>query len=539
MLPIEVRLNPVAIADVDSRLARHIANARVEGVDTPLVDLLEEHIKRGFVELNDIDPERAEIENLVVDDVGKGKREIATRTVVAIEERIHDRHWSRYCNLERTIGHAAGEANLAGVHAGGAANRRNDTWAIGFIAIAADSAPHLLGEIDAFDAGDESMDEVLPRLFAVGHDVDPGVLLFEERDSRRVAHRFGERVPALAPLRPKAFRLGEPRWLRQTAGDRRRKKHCLRRVLLRAVASSALAEEERFAHAKLNGTMPRRFLGLALLALSACRLDVTQTIDVTQQGREVITYRETFDDEAFSATTQLGGAAAFGFDAAKQDGWNVSGSSGPNEHTFLFERTFAGQDVEADLTQLAGDSAAATPGDAFFLGPTAFIGLPITASATNPEAVLIPALLRPSETVTKAGRDDPAFQLANARVNAAAVNTVVHVLIELHDATGIHRIEPGFAADTTFSPSSGATLQVGRPWKISSLLAFWRAVGPYGVFDYVHHAPPLCKADPEYRKAWMFGVRVYANGARMPEQLMTSAGTLAEDWLAKHPVKCP
>lgn len=277
----------------------------------------------------------------------------------------------------------------------------------------------------------------------------------------------------------------------------------------------------------------------ALFALSACKLDVTQTIDVTQKGREVITYRETFDDEAFRATTQLGGASAFGFDAAKADGWDVRGSSAPNEHAFIFERSFSGAEADAELTRLARDSAASTPADAFLLGPTAFIGVPITAAAANGQAISIPALLRPSDTVTKAGRKDPAFQLANARVNASAVDSVVQVHLELRDSAGIHRINPSFAEATTFHPSSEEAIQVGEAWKISSLLAFWRNEGPYGVFDFEHNSPPLCTADPKYRKSWMFGVGVYANGAHMPESLMTDAGTLAEQWLATHPVKCP
>jgi hypothetical protein len=286
--------------------------------------------------------------------------------------------------------------------------------------------------------------------------------------------------------------------------------------------------------------MLRRFFCIvALLVLSGCRLDVTQSIDVTAKGREVITYREIFDDDAFNVATQLGGPSAFGFDAAKDDGWDVRGSSGPNEHTFTFERSFSGQDVEADLTRLAYDSTAATPDDAFLLAPTAFMGLPITASTANGKIVSVPALLRPSETLTKAGRKDQAFQLANARVNAAAVDSVVHVHIELRDGTGVHRIEPRFAEATAFSQSSESTLRVGRLWPISRVLAFWRDVGPYGVFDYEHHSQPLCSAQPKYHKSWMFGVGVWASGAGIPKQLMDSAGTLAEGWLAKHPMKCP
>lgn len=286
--------------------------------------------------------------------------------------------------------------------------------------------------------------------------------------------------------------------------------------------------------------MMRRFMCVsALVVLSGCRLDVTQTIDLTTAGREVITYRETFDDEAFAATMQLGGPSAFGFDTAKQDGWDVRGLSDRNEHTFLFRRSLSNADAESQLTRLAYDSSAATPQDAFLLGPTAFIGVPITASTATSKSASIPALLRPSETVTTDGRKDPAFQLANARVNAAAVDSVVHIHIEIRDATGVHRIEPRFAEATELSPSSVTTLLVGSPWPLSPLLAFWREVGTYGVFDFEHHSPPLCKAEPKYRKSWMYGVGVYARGAKIPEQLLDNAGTLAEDWLAKHPVKCP
>jgi hypothetical protein len=286
--------------------------------------------------------------------------------------------------------------------------------------------------------------------------------------------------------------------------------------------------------------MPRQFICIvALLVLSGCRLDVTQTIDLTTKGREVITYTENFDDEAFAATTQIGGASAFGFDAAENDGWDVHGSSGPNEHTFVFKRSFSKQDIEPDLTHLAYESTRATPPDAFFIGPTAFVGLPISASSPNDKPGSIPALLRPRETLTEHGRTNSAFQLANALLNAAAVDTIVHVHVELHDATGVHRVKPSFATPTVLLPLTGAGLHVGRQWPIANILAFWRGVGPYGVFDYEHNAPPLCSAQTKYHKAWMFGVGVYANGARIPERLMTSAVTLAEEWLARHPVKCP
>lgn len=215
------------------------------------------------------------------------------------------------------------------------------------------------------------------------------------------------------------------------------------------------------------------------------------------------------------------------------------GSSGPNEHTFLFRRSFSKQNAESQLTRLAHDSDAATPQDAFLLGPTAFIGVPIIAATAITRSGTIPALLRPSETVTKNGRQSPAFQLANARVNAAAVNSVVHVYIEVRDRSDVHRIAPTFAGPTKLSPSPMIALHVGSPWPLSSVLAFWREVGTYGVFDFEHHSPPLCKAEPKYHKSWIYGVGVYASGAGISKQLMDSAGSLTEEWLAKHPVKCP
>ncbi len=286
--------------------------------------------------------------------------------------------------------------------------------------------------------------------------------------------------------------------------------------------------------------MMRHFMTiLALLILSACRLDVTQTIDATAKGRRVITYTETFDDGAFAAATRLGGPFAFGVDAARQDGWKVHRSSGPDAHTFVFQRSFPTKDVELQLTRLARDSAVGTPPNAFLLGPTAFIGVPITVVTGSTHSVSIPALLRPSEAPAKGARGDATFQRANARINAAAVDSVVHVRIILRDATGVRTIEPRFADGTVFSPSSTSTLHVGQPWPIARILAFWRNVGPYGRFDYEHYAPPLCSDQLQYRKAWMFGIGVYADGARIPRHLMRTALTLAATWLAQHPVKCP
>jgi hypothetical protein len=51
---------------------------------------------------------------------------------------------------------------------------------------------------------------MLPRLFAVGDDVDAGVLLKLQRQQRRVELSGGEVAAAEPPLRPQLVGLGEP-----------------------------------------------------------------------------------------------------------------------------------------------------------------------------------------------------------------------------------------------------------------------------------------------------------------------------------------
>jgi hypothetical protein len=282
----------------------------------------------------------------------------------------------------------------------------------------------------------------------------------------------------------------------------------------------------------------RFFCILAALVTSGCNLDVTQTIDATSPDRETITYQETFDDEAYSHAPDLGAPAAFGLTSAKADGWTVTHTDAPDKHILTFTKSMAPNDAPAQLTKVATDATAeASKGGGFLLGPTAFIGLPLVrAGANGPILRSVPALLRPSESIPLTTKPDPAFQLANARVNAAAVNTVVTVAVIVRDASGEHRLPLDFAHAVTVP--SALRIYAGHLWRLSSILATWQAVGDYGLFDYEHSAPPLCSAQPQYRKSRMFGAGVYAEGARMPPDLMRNAFTLADEWLSTHPVQC-
>jgi hypothetical protein len=277
---------------------------------------------------------------------------------------------------------------------------------------------------------------------------------------------------------------------------------------------------------------------LASVVISGCNLDVTQTIDVSSPDRETIAFQETFDNEAYSNAMQLGAPTAFGLTAAKADGWSVVQTDAPDKHVLTLTRSMTPDDAPAQLTKLAADATAeAAKGGDFLLGPTAFIGLPLVrAGANGPILRSVPALLRPSASIPLTKKPDPAFQLANARVNAAAVNSVVTVAVIVRDASGDHRLPLDFAHAVTVPDA--LRLYSGRPWRLSSILAAWQAVGDYGLFDYEHSAPPLCSAQPQYRKSRMFGAGVYAEGAQMPPDLMRNAFTLADTWLSAHPVQC-
>jgi hypothetical protein len=282
-----------------------------------------------------------------------------------------------------------------------------------------------------------------------------------------------------------------------------------------------------------------RFFGiLAAVALGGCNLNVTQTIDATSPDRETITYRETFDDEAYTHAKDLGAPAAFGLTSAKAVGWTVTQTDAPDKHVLTFSKSMVPDRAPAELTKLNAEATAgAVQSGGFLLGPTAFIGLPLVrAGASGAILDSIPALLRPSEAVAAMKQTNPAFQVANARVNAAAVNSIVTVAVIVRDADGDHRLPLDFAQAATVP--NALRLYAGDPWRLSGILATWQSVGDYGLFDYEHSSPPLCGAQPQYRKARMFGAGVTAEGARMPSDLMQNAFTLADEWLSAHPVQC-
>ena len=79
LLPVEVGLDAVAVADVDRRLALEARRCPLERGDAPVVDLVHEDVERGLVELDEIDALRFELARLGIERVGEGHRHVGRR----------------------------------------------------------------------------------------------------------------------------------------------------------------------------------------------------------------------------------------------------------------------------------------------------------------------------------------------------------------------------------------------------------------------------------------------------------------------------
>jgi hypothetical protein len=89
------------------------------------------------------------------------------------------------------------------------------------VAVVANADGDAAGEIDALDVLKKPVHEMLPRLLAIGQDVDPGILLQLHHQYRGVTLRFCQGFAGELPRRPQHLRRGEPGRFRQAAGNRR------------------------------------------------------------------------------------------------------------------------------------------------------------------------------------------------------------------------------------------------------------------------------------------------------------------------------
>ena len=124
-------------------------------------------------------------------------------------------------NLSLPLGVRAGERGF-GARARGpcSCSGTDDGRHHRLVAVLADAHLDALREVDAVDAFEEAMDEMLARLLAVGDDVDAGVLLLLQDEQRGVALGLDQRLALLRPGRPQRLGLGQPERFGQAPGDR-------------------------------------------------------------------------------------------------------------------------------------------------------------------------------------------------------------------------------------------------------------------------------------------------------------------------------
>src|SRR6185312_290738 len=92
LLPVDVRLDPVPVANVDRGRTGDAAHARVERVDAPIFELLKIDVERGLVELHDVDAGVGELFDLGSDRVREGERRFLPVFVIDVVQGVDDRH---------------------------------------------------------------------------------------------------------------------------------------------------------------------------------------------------------------------------------------------------------------------------------------------------------------------------------------------------------------------------------------------------------------------------------------------------------------
>jgi hypothetical protein len=201
-LPFDIGRDAVAVADVHRGLARQAVDRAVQRGNTPAGDLVEIDIEGRLVELDHIDPDRRQFARLLVQEVGEGHRHRDAVAVMRVGDRVDDRHRAGQGEFERTFCMSAGNPRLRAMHRALAAQRAGHGRHHRLVAVVADAHRDAAGEIDAVDAFQEAVHEVLPRQLTIADDVDAGIFLELQRQQGRVALALGERLAVQPPRRP-------------------------------------------------------------------------------------------------------------------------------------------------------------------------------------------------------------------------------------------------------------------------------------------------------------------------------------------------
>ena len=104
LLPGDVGLDAVAVADVHRGLAREAPARALERGDAPVAHLVEVDVEGGLVELDHVHAQRGQLTRFLVQDLGERHGELLARAVMLVVERVHHRHRPGQRELDRVLG---------------------------------------------------------------------------------------------------------------------------------------------------------------------------------------------------------------------------------------------------------------------------------------------------------------------------------------------------------------------------------------------------------------------------------------------------
>ena len=210
LLPVHVRLDAVAVADVHRGRAREAFGRTVQRPDPPRGHVVHVDVERRLVQLQHVEAGGDELARLLVDDTRERQRQPRAVVIMLVGQRVDDRHRPGDRELQASGRVGARPAHLVHVNGRAARDGASDGRHLRLVPIGADADRHALAEVDPLQALEEAVDEVLARLLAVGDDVDAGRLLVGEREPHGVALRFLQGLTRHAPRRPQRLRLCQP-----------------------------------------------------------------------------------------------------------------------------------------------------------------------------------------------------------------------------------------------------------------------------------------------------------------------------------------
>ncbi len=219
VLPVDVGLDAVPVADVHRSAAFQPLDGAVQRVDAPALHVVHVDVEGRLVELDHVHALGFEGPRLLVEQLGEGHRQLDLVAVVRVGDGVDDGHGAGHGDLELPARVRPRHARLRLVNAPAQPQLPDHHRHHRVVAVVADAHLDLVLEVDAFDRLEEAVHEVLPRLLAVAHHVDPGVFLRLDPEQRRVALALGQVLSGELPLRPQLVGLGEPGRLGQAAGD--------------------------------------------------------------------------------------------------------------------------------------------------------------------------------------------------------------------------------------------------------------------------------------------------------------------------------